>query len=59
MIYSKKYAKMVYQGGHHEVYCDGKDHLTLSGDGFGKSPLSKDRKSARIETSECNCSHYR
>jgi hypothetical protein len=51
--------KLVYQGGHHDVYCNNYKHITIIGDRFGTSPINLSSKEAEIKLSYCNCDRYR
>lgn len=56
---SSEYHRRVHVGGHHEVYCNGAQHITISGDGWGSAPLSDGRDGARIVVvSGCDCASY-
>ena len=55
----RKRFKRVYQGGHHDVWCNSRTHVTLSGGMFGKSPIDKECILAEISLSSCDCSKYK
>ena len=48
----------VYQGGHHDVYCNGKVHFTISGGAFGKAYTNSEDKIVEIRISACDCYKY-
>lgn len=49
--------KLVYQGGHHSIYCDGEKHLKTSG---GKHQSVKFVKYAIVDYSfKCDCEKWR
>jgi hypothetical protein len=53
---------LVYQGGHHNVYCDGEFHIKTSGGYTQVEPYEKkpciDRKTKRIYKTECSCEKW-
>lgn len=49
----------VYQGGHHDVYCNGTAHVWLSGDQFGVAKINPTATSARIRTGKCDCERWK
>lgn len=54
-----RYFKVVYEGGHHVVGCDGKMHITLGGDYFGTAPLAADLTAFSVSfLKECKCKVY-
>lgn len=54
-----KYYRLVYAGGHHEIYCNTEEHLKIMGDGFGSSPISKYRDRFRMTILICDCAKYK
>lgn len=51
----------VYQGGHHDVYCNGGMHVWLTGPQFGNAQLVNARfenPPAMIRTGRCDCSKF-
>ena len=59
MDYAQEVFRRVYQGGHHDVYCNGTAHVWLSGDAFGSAPLTKARVVARIRRGQCDCAQWK
>lgn len=53
-----KYYLLVYQGGHHDVWCNGKDHIWMLGWRFGDCGSSKDR-TAEIRFGKCDCEEWK
>jgi hypothetical protein len=47
--------KLVYQGGHHNVYCDGKKHIKTSGGSVGH----KVKLHPRWTYFKCDCQRWR
>ena len=47
--------KLVYQGGHHDVYCNGKRHIRVGG-GWTQKPI--DRKDARRIGRDFKCGKW-
>lgn len=44
--------RLVYQGGHHDVYCDSKTHIWTDGGYAGKWPFRKRKEG------ECDCAMW-
>ncbi len=49
----------VYEGGHHEVYCTGKEHVHLRGDSCGEARVNEYSDHIELDLSECNCAEYK
>lgn len=54
-----RYYLLVYQGGHHDVWCNGKYHITFLGDRFGTAPINLKNRSAEVRKSLCDCKDYK
>jgi hypothetical protein len=54
----KTKARLVYQGGHHDVFCNGVVHLTFRGDSFGTSPISPLDGWFDAEMRMCDCAKF-
>lgn len=50
--------RRVYQGGHHDVYCNGTQHVTLIGGQFGHAPVSTGNDVAVVRLATCDCAQY-
>ena len=46
---------LIYQGGHHDIWCNGTKHIFMSGDRFGVAPLAKWFREAEITECSCDC----
>lgn len=55
---TSKYYKLVHMGGHHEVFCNGREHIRLSGWRYGECSSKKDN-TATIEKTSCDCEQWR
>ena len=50
--------ELVYQGGHHDVYCNGKDHVTTEG-GFCHPSIDRNRAFTYDDHSfKCDCKKW-
>lgn len=49
----------VYQGGHHDVYCNGAEHVWLAGDQVGRFPISRENHALNVRVGGCDCAKYR
>lgn len=49
----------VYQGGHHDVYCNGEFHMTLMGAYFGHAQMDKVPDDMTVRFNRCDCAVYR
>ena len=54
---------LVYRGGHHDIFCNGERHFTLTGTCLGEYPLGELPEDGLDETVElrfgdCNCRAY-
>jgi len=58
---SKQKFKKVYSGGHHEVWCNGNNHVRLAGGGMGSAPVSQFSipPVERVETTSCDCERWK
>jgi len=51
---------LVYQGGHHDVYCNGERHYSTKGGYAGKHDIEEDIKEADVEyLYRCNCEEFK
>jgi hypothetical protein len=48
---------VVYQGGHHDVYCNGQEHRTAPG-GFTGSGINAAKVCPASRVYRCNCGEY-
>jgi len=49
----------VYKGGHHDIYCNGRTHFTISGGAFGKAYTDLEDKVVEIQINFCDCDKYK
>jgi hypothetical protein len=54
----KQFYRLVYQGGHHDVWCNGETHVRLAGGRFGQARLDPASRLAKIVTTSCDCDAY-
>ena len=47
--------KLVYQGGHHDVYCDAKEHLIPKGGGKCHSSINREKMVFIDSRFKCDC----
>jgi hypothetical protein len=45
--------KLVYQGGHHNVYCNGPEHVWTTGGWAGKWPIEEEFRG------KCDCEYWK
>lgn len=51
--------RLVYQGGHHDVYCNKVDHIiTTEGGGFCHAPIDRNEAQFIRRKFPCDCSSY-
>lgn len=50
--------RRVYQGGHHDVWCDGAVHQTRFGAGYASAAMGSDSVEHRPWTYPCDCARY-
>ncbi len=57
---SLKGYSLVHQGGHHDVFCDGKLHAVpyYPQGGFCYPPINVDKVIVKRPLFKCNCKHY-
>lgn len=51
--------RLIYQGGHHDVYCDGKTHVWVCGDGRGTVGFRDANKRLQLRVGGCDCENWR
>lgn len=49
--------ELVYQGGHHDIYCNKKKHIQVAG-GFCHPKIDRDNIEQTYPTYKCNCSYF-
>ena len=52
--FMKRFYK-IYQGGHHDVWCNRKIHVTMAGGMFGTAPTNLNENASEIHINECDC----
>jgi len=50
--------KNVYSGGHHDVFCDGKDHIWVNGNSCGYVALGGETNIVKLRFGSCDCARW-
>ena len=51
---------LVYQGGHHDVWCNGETHIRMGSGSHGWAPISsKPARHATLYVFKCDCDEFK